>query len=54
MAEGEIELADETARAEGVQLLTESDHLLLDGGRSFAGLMMRRTGEFDQAAWSVM
>jgi len=50
MAEGKIELANEAACAEGVQLLTESDHLLFDIGGSFAGLMMRGAREFDQTA----
>src|ERR1700687_4732644 len=41
MAEGKIELADETASAEGEQLLTQSDDLLFDVGGSLDGLGMR-------------
>jgi hypothetical protein len=54
MAEGEIELADKTASAKGKQLLAQSDDLLLDVGRSFAGLVMRRAGEFDQTARTML
>src|SRR5208337_3684362 len=41
MAERKIGLADKAARSEGEQLLTQSDDLLLDVGRSLAGLVMR-------------
>src|SRR5260370_37598869 len=54
MAEGEIELANETASAEGEQLLAQSDDLLFDGGGRLAGLVVRMTGKFDQTAQSVM
>ena len=37
-----------------MQLLTESNHLLFDIGRSLAGLVMRGAGKFDQAARSVL
>ncbi len=53
MAEGEIELADETASAESEQLLAQSDDLLFDVGGSFAGLVMRSAGKFDEAARSL-
>jgi len=33
--------------------LTQGDHLLFDGSRSLARLMMRRAGEFDQTARSL-
>ncbi|HEY1159690.1 MAG TPA: hypothetical protein VGE83_03620 [Terracidiphilus sp.] len=54
MAEREIELADETAGAEGKQLLAQSDDLFFDGGGSFAGLVMGSAGKFDQTARSVL
>src|SRR5258707_8952295 len=54
MAEGEIELANETASAEGEQPLAQSDDLLFDGGGSLAGLVMRSTGKFDQTAQSLL
>src|SRR5260370_32704591 len=54
MAEGEIELANETASAEGEQPLAQSDDLLFDGGGSLAGLVMRSTGKFDQTAGSPL
>jgi hypothetical protein len=54
MAQREIELADETASAEGKQLLAQSDDLLFDGGGSFAGLAMRSAGEFDQTARTLL
>ena len=49
MAQGQIELADETAGAEGGELLAERDNLLLQSQGRLAGLEMRRTREFDQA-----
>ena len=49
MAQREIELADKTTRAESEQLLAQSDDLFFDGGGSFAGLVMRSAGEFDEA-----
>ena len=54
MTERKIKLADETAGAEGVQLLTKRDDLRFDGGGSFAGLMMRSAGKFEQAARTVL
>src|SRR5260370_24654445 len=54
MAEGKIELANETASAEGEQLLAQSDDLLFDGGGSLAGLVMRSTGKFDQTPPSLL
>jgi hypothetical protein len=42
MAERQLELADETTRAEGGELLAQSGDLLLDFRRSLAGLMMGR------------
>ncbi len=54
MAEGKIELPNETASAEGEQLLAQSDDLLFDGGGSLAGLVMRSTGKFDQTAGSLL
>src|SRR5258708_24725865 len=54
MAEGEIELANETASAEGEQLLAQSDDLRFDGGGRRAGLVMRSTGKFDQTAQSLL
>jgi len=54
VAEGKIELADEAASTEGGHLLTQSHDLLLDVGRSFARLMMGRTGEFEQPARSLL
>src|SRR5258708_823761 len=54
MAEGKIELANETASAEGEQLLAQSDDLLFDGGGSLAGLVMRSTGKFDAAPQSLL
>ena len=54
MAERKIELADETAGAEGEQLLAQSDDLFFDGGGSFAGLMMRGVGDFDQSTPSLL
>jgi hypothetical protein len=54
MAEGKIELADETARAKGEQLLAQSDDLLFDVGRSFAELVMRSAGKFDEAARTLL
>src|SRR5713101_4252128 len=53
MAEGKIELADEAASAESEQLPAESDDLLFDVGGSFAGLVMRSAGKFDEAARSL-
>ncbi len=50
MAEGEIELADETASAEGKQALAQSDDLRFDVGGSLAGLVMRSAGQFEEAA----
>jgi hypothetical protein len=47
MAEGEIELADETASAEGEQLLAQRDNLLLNVGGNFTGLMMRIAGKLE-------
>ena len=40
----------ETTSAEGKQLLTERNDLLFDGGGSFAGLVMGRAGDFEEAA----
>lgn len=40
MAEGQIELADQTAGAEGWQGLTECDDLAFDVSRSAAGLVV--------------
>src|SRR5258708_33535499 len=54
MAEGKIELANETASAEGEQLLAQSDDLLFDGGGSLAGLVMRSAGTLDEAAQSLL
>jgi hypothetical protein len=54
MAEREIELADEAASAKGEQLPAQSDDLLFDVGGSFAGLVMRRAGKFDEAARSLL
>src|SRR5258708_17083549 len=54
MAEGKIELANETARAESEQPLWQRDDLLFDGGGSLAGLGMRRPGKFDQTAQSLL
>ena len=54
MAEGKIKLADEAASAEGEQLLAQSDDLLFDGGGSFAGLVMRRTGKLEETARSLL
>jgi hypothetical protein len=54
VAEGEIKLADEAASPEGGQLLTESDDLLFQVGRSFAGLVMGGAGEFEEAAQTVL
>ena len=54
MAEGEIKLADEAASPECGQLLTESDDLLFQVGRSFAGLVMGGAGEFEEAAQTVL
>src|SRR6266849_2460367 len=53
MAEGEIELADETASAEGKQALAQSDDLRFDVGGSLAGLVMRSAGKFEEAARSL-
>jgi hypothetical protein len=53
MAERKIKLAHESARSEGEQLLTQSGDLVLDGGR-FAGLMMRRAGDFDRTARALL
>jgi len=53
MAEGKIELADEAASAESEQLPAQSDDLLFDVGGSFAGLVMRSAGKFDEAARSL-
>jgi hypothetical protein len=50
MAEGEIELSDESVGTEGGQLLAQSDDLLFDDERNFAGLMTRGAGEFDHAS----
>src|SRR5208337_3840109 len=54
MAERKIELADKAARSEGEQLLTQSDDLLLDVGRSLAGLVMRGAGKLDQTARTLL
>ena len=54
MAEGKIELAEETASAESEQLPAQSDDLLFDVGGSFAGLVMRSAGKFDEAARSLL
>jgi hypothetical protein len=54
MAEGEIELADETAGAEGGKLLAESYDLLFQGQRRFTRLMVGSAGESDQTARSLL
>ncbi len=54
MAEREIELANEAASAEGKQPLAQSNDLLLDGGGSFAGLVMGSAGDFDEAARALL
>jgi hypothetical protein len=54
MAEGKIELPNETTSAEGQQLLAQSDDLFFDGGGSFAGLVMGSAGKFDQTARAVL
>lgn len=54
MAEGKIELADEAASAEGEQLPAQSDDLLFDVGGSFAGLVMRSAGKFEEATRSLL
>ena len=54
MAEEKIELADQTTGAEGEQLLAQSDDLLFDLGGSLARLVMRSTGQFDQATRSLL
>jgi len=48
MAERQIELANQAARAKGKQLLAKSNHLLLQFRRSLIGMVMRSAGEFDQ------
>jgi hypothetical protein len=53
MAEGKIELADETASPEGEQLPAQSENLLFDVEGSFAGLAMRSAGKLDEAAQSL-
>jgi hypothetical protein len=54
MAEREVELADEAASAESEQLLAKRNRLLYNLGGSLAGLVMRSTGKFDQAARSLL
>jgi hypothetical protein len=54
MAEGQIELADETARPEGEQLSAESEDLLFHVGGSLAGLVMRSAGKLDEATGSLL
>jgi len=54
MAEREVELADEAASAESEQLLAKRNRLLFNLGGSLAGLVMRSTGKFDQAARSLL
>ena len=49
----EIELADETASAEGKPALAQSDDLRFDVDGSLAGLVMRSAGQFEEAAWSL-
>ena len=54
VAEREIELANETASPEGVQLLAENHDLRLDSRGSFAGLVMRSARKFDEATGPVL
>jgi len=54
VAEGKIELPNETASPEGEQLLAERDHLLFDVGGSLAGLVMRSTRNLNEAARSLL
>ncbi len=54
MAEGQIKLADQAARAEGKQLLAKCNDLLLQLRRSLIGMVMRSAGEFDQPTQPVL
>src|ERR1700679_155104 len=54
MAEGKIELPNETTSAEGKQLLAQSDDLFFDGGGSLAGLVMRGAGDFEKTARALL
>ena len=54
MAEGKIELSNETASAEGKQLVAQSHNLPFDVGGSFPRLVMRRARKFEQAGRSLL
>src|SRR4029077_126310 len=54
MAEGQIELADQTAGAEGGQSLTECDDLAFDVSGGAAGLMVRGPGLLKQSGGSLL
>jgi len=54
VAEGEIELADEAAGAEGEQLLAQSHDLLFESRGSLVGLMLGSAGVLDQAAQAML
>src|SRR5713226_8709754 len=54
MAQGQVELADHSTGPEGRQRLAQLDDVVLDLGRGLAGLVMRRTREFDQTRRPVL
>ena len=54
MADGQIEFANEAARAESGKGLSERDHLSLDGRRRLVRLVVSRPGVLDQARRSLL
>jgi hypothetical protein len=54
MADGQIELPDETAGAEGRKGFAEFDELRFCGRRSFLGLLMASAGKCQQAGRAVL
>ncbi len=54
MADGQIELADETTRAEGGQRFAKLEQLRFGGRRGFLGLLMTGAGTWKQAGKALL
>ena len=54
MGKGQVELADQAARAEGGEFLAQGDHLLLDSTGCLLRLVMRRAGDLPQTVQTLL